>query len=99
MIKELKLKNNFFEQRHIKRLRRFAGGDTYVVIYLEMMLLSLENKGKLEYIGERNNIIEQISAELGYPTEEITRVFEILRRYKKIEGNIFEEIEFLEVRE
>ena len=35
----LKLKEGFFEQKIIKKLRKIAGGDTYVIIYLKMQLL------------------------------------------------------------
>lgn len=45
----LKLKNDFFRGKHIKMLRKIAGGDTYTIIYLKMMLLSLENDGYINY--------------------------------------------------
>lgn len=41
----LKLPENFFDAIEIKKLRRIAGGDTYTIIYLKMMLLSLKNNG------------------------------------------------------
>ena len=31
----LKLKDDFFNSREIKKLRRIAGGDTYTIIYLK----------------------------------------------------------------
>jgi len=43
----LKLKEDFFRDKWIKKLRRVAGGDTYTVIYLKMQLLSLKNEGLL----------------------------------------------------
>lgn len=47
----LKLEKNFFKDARIKKLRRLAGGDTYTIIYLKLMLLSLELEGKLVYEG------------------------------------------------
>ena len=38
----LKLKDDFFRQPKIKKLRQIAGGDTYTVIYLKLQLLSLQ---------------------------------------------------------
>lgn len=35
----LKLRDDFFDQAVIKKLRRMAGGDTYTIIYLKMQLL------------------------------------------------------------
>jgi predicted phage replisome organizer len=43
----LKLKNDFFKQREIKKLRAVAGGDTYTIIYLKLQLHSLNNMGKI----------------------------------------------------
>ena len=40
----LKLKDNFFKQKSIKKLRKMAGGDTFTIIYLKMQLLSLTNE-------------------------------------------------------
>jgi predicted phage replisome organizer len=47
----LKLEKNFFKDARIKKLRRLAGGDTYTIIYLKLMLLSIELEGKLVYEG------------------------------------------------
>ena len=43
----LKLKEDFFRQKEIKKLRKIAGGDTFTIIYLKLQLLSLQDNGKL----------------------------------------------------
>lgn len=43
----LKLHEDFFRQKDIKKLRQIAGGDTYTIIYLKMLLHSLSTSGKL----------------------------------------------------
>ncbi len=48
----LKLKEDFFTDKRIKRLRRISGGDTYTIIYLKLLLLSLKDSGKLYYDGQ-----------------------------------------------
>ena len=40
----LKLPDDFFRQKPIKKLRRIAGGDTYTIIYLKMLLVYLERR-------------------------------------------------------
>ena len=46
----LKLKDDFFRDKKMKKLRNIAGGDTYTIIYLKMQLLSLKNRQKsIEY--------------------------------------------------
>lgn len=60
----LKLKNDFFNNRQIKKLRRIAGGDTYTVIYLKLQLLSIDNGGIIEYKGTEKDIFEQLELEI-----------------------------------
>ncbi|NFO40823.1 hypothetical protein FDB42_12095 [Clostridium botulinum] len=60
----LKLKEDFFRQKEIKKLRRIAGGDTYTIIYLKMQLLSLKNEGILFFEGTEESFEEQISLEI-----------------------------------
>ena len=43
----LKLKDDFFQQRAIKKLRKLAGGDTFTIIYLKLQLLSLKDEGRI----------------------------------------------------
>jgi hypothetical protein len=47
----LRLKEDFFTDKRIKRLRRISGGETYTIIYLKLLLLSLKDSGKLYYDG------------------------------------------------
>ena len=60
----LKLKEDFFRNKKIKKLRKIAGGDTYTVIYLKMQLLSLQNEGTLIYEGVENSFAEEIALEI-----------------------------------
>ena len=58
----LKLKEDFFRQPRMKKLRKVAGGDTYTIIYLKMQLLSLENEGTLFFEGIEDDFIDSVSA-------------------------------------
>jgi len=60
----LKLKTDFFSEKAIKKLRKIAGGDTYTVIYLEMLLLSLKNNGKLYFDCIEDNFHEELALDL-----------------------------------
>lgn len=62
----LKLKTDFFRQKEIKKLRSIAGGDIYTIIYLKMLLYSLETDGFLYYEG----IDEDFSSELALALDE-----------------------------
>jgi predicted phage replisome organizer len=67
----LKLKNDFFQQREIKKLRRIAGGDTYTIIYLKMQLFSIKHEGIIKYEKTESNFIEQLSLELDEDVDNI----------------------------
>ena len=57
----LKLKEDFFTDKRIKRLRRISGGDTYTIIYLKLLLLSLKNSGKIYYDGVETDFIKELA--------------------------------------
>lgn len=60
----LKLKEDFFRDKRIKKLRRIAGGDTYTVIYLKLQLLSLKNNGVLIYEGIEESFEEEMALDI-----------------------------------
>ncbi len=57
----LKLMKDFFIQARIKKLRRIAGGDTYVIIYLKLMLLSINTDGVITFESIENTIEEELA--------------------------------------
>lgn len=60
----LKLKEDFFRDKRIKKLRRIAGGDTYTVIYLKLQLLSLKNNGALIFEGIEPTFEEEMALDI-----------------------------------
>jgi predicted phage replisome organizer len=83
----LQLKDDFFNQKEIKKLRKIAGGDTYTVIYLKMLLLSLKNDGKLYFDGVEENFAEEISLEIDEEIDNVKIVVMFL-----LKNNLIEEI-------
>ncbi len=67
----LKLPEDFFRQLPIKKLRRIAGGDTYTVIYLKMLLLSLKQDGRIYFEGVEENFSEELALELDEEEENV----------------------------
>nr|DAE43202.1 MAG TPA: replisome organizer protein [Caudoviricetes sp.] len=67
----LKLKENFFQDKTIKKLRKIAGGDTYTVIYLKLMLLGLKDGGKLFFDGVENSFHEELALEIDEDSENV----------------------------
>ena len=83
----LKLKDNFFNEPKIKKLRRIAGGDTYTVIYLKMMLLSIKNGGIIEFQGIEKTLQEELSLILDESDENIKATIVELTKLKMAESN------------
>lgn len=65
------MKDDFFRLKEIKKLRKVAGGDTFVIIYLKMILLSLKNDGGLIFEGIEQDFAEQISLEIDEDLENV----------------------------
>ncbi len=81
----LKLKNDFFNQREVKKLRRVAGGDTYTIIYLKMQLLSIKNDGIITFERTEEHLDEQLSLELDEDLENVRMTLSFLHSNGLIE--------------
>lgn len=67
----LKLKDDFFKSRKMKKLRKVAGGDTYTIIYLKLQLLSINNDGVIEFEGTDEDIFHQLSLDIDEEIDDI----------------------------
>lgn len=76
----LKLPENFFRRKEIKRLRRIAGGDTFTVIYQEMLLLAMNNSGLLSFDGFDETFAKEIALELDEDPDNVQMTVNYLLR-------------------
>ena len=76
----LKLTDNFFNEKEIKKMRRFAGGDTLVVIYLEMLLSAMKNEGVLRFVGLEESIAAEIALEIDEDVQNVEVALRFLER-------------------
>lgn len=67
----LKLHKDFFQRKEIKRLRKIAGGDTYTIIYLKMLLRSIMSEGKLYFDGLEENFAAEVALDLDESEENV----------------------------
>ena len=67
----LKLKEDFFESKRIKKLRKLAGGDTLTIIYLKMQLKSIKTDGVLSYTGLEKSFAEELALDLDENPEDV----------------------------
>ena len=81
----LKLKVDFFNDLRIKKLRKIAGGDTYSIIYLKMLLSSLENDGYIYHEGVESDFNEEIALKIDEDTDNVTVTTTYLLAHNLIE--------------
>ena len=67
----IQLAQDFFKSKEMKLLRKIAGGDTHTIIYLKMMLISLEDRGHIYYDGLADNLAEEIALVIDENVEDI----------------------------
>jgi predicted phage replisome organizer len=65
----LKLHDDFFSSKRIKKLRKL--GSDFVIIYLKMQLLSLQNNGILEYTGIEDNFSDEIALDIDEDADKV----------------------------
>ena len=76
----LKIQENFFTDLRIKKLRKLAGGDTYTIIYLKLMLSSLETEGIITYEGIEESLAEEIALLLDEEADNISVTLSFLQK-------------------
>ena len=60
----LRLHDDFFDSKRIKKLRRIAGGDTYIIIYLKLQLKAMKTDGLIEYTGLEPTFADELALDL-----------------------------------
>lgn len=89
----IQLKEGFFKQKEIKKLRKIAGGDTYTVIYLKMLLAAVKQGNKLFFEGVEDTFPEELALELDEDPENVKVTLSFLERQGLI--RVMGEDEFL----
>lgn len=94
-----KLEEKWFDRKEIKKLRRNAGGDTYTIIYLKMLLKSLQDGGKLYFEDFGESFAEEIALEIDEETENVKMTLIYLESHGLIVCNTPEEYELTSVKQ
>lgn len=95
----LKLSEDFFRQKEIKKLRRIAGGDTYTVIYLKMLLRSMEDGGKLYYEGYESDFASELALDIDEDVENVKMTVAFLIANGILHENTISEYEITTAKE
>ena len=81
----LKLKENFFEEKQIKYLRKLPDGDKLVIAYLKMQLKSLKTEGFIKYDSILPSNTEELSMILDEDINIVTLLIKALQQVGAIE--------------
>jgi len=67
----LKLNDDFFNSKRIKKMRRMAGGDTYTIIYLKLQLMAMKKDGVLTFSGLEPTFAEELALDLDEEVDDV----------------------------
>lgn len=83
----MKLPEDFFQSKRIKKLRNLAGGDTYTIIYLKMQLKALKTDGYLYFDGVMNDFAEEIALDIDENPDDVRVTIQYLLSVGLLETN------------
>jgi len=81
----LKLKEDFFSSKRIKKIRSIAGGDTYTIIYFKMLLKALKTDGFLYFDGVMNDFAEELALDIDEKPDDVKVTLQLLTSVGLIE--------------
>lgn len=83
----LKLQKTFFSDKKVKKMRQIAGGEIYTIIYLKLLLESLDNGGLIEFENICDSPTEELSLMIDETEDNIKACLVILEKLKLCEYN------------
>ena len=72
----LKLYEDFFESKRIKKLRKL--GETCLIIYIKLQLKALKTDGVIEFCRVEDDFIDELALDLNEPAEYVDRTMKFL---------------------
>ena len=81
----LKLKDDFFDEKYIKALRRLPQGDSLVIVYLKMQLKSLKTEGLIKYEQILPDAISELAMLLDEDENVVRLAIEALIKFGVVE--------------
>lgn len=81
----LRLKEDFFSSKRIKKLKSFEKGDTYIIIYLKMQLACIRKEGLLSFTGVEDDFAEEIALDIDEDPADVRFVIDYLSEKKLAE--------------
>lgn len=77
----LKLPKDWLKNARVKKLRSIAGGDTYTIIYLKLLLMSIGHDCKILYEGLEPTLAEELALKIDEKKENIEATLAYFKTY------------------
>lgn len=77
----LKLKDDIFSSRRIKKLRSLENGDLLFIVYLKLQLVAMHDEGNLKFLGLEDDFSTELALEIDEPLEAVETTIRFLRKY------------------
>lgn len=77
----LKLKDDIFTSRRIKKLRSLENGDLLFIVYLKLQLVAMHEGGNLKFLGLEDDFSRELALEIDEPLEAVETTIQFLRKY------------------
>jgi len=71
-VKFIKLELDFFDSPIVKKLRKYAGGDTYVILYQKIMTHAAKYDGHIKFNGYESNLAEELALILNESAKDLS---------------------------
>lgn len=78
----MQLSDEFFKSKEMKLLRRLPGGEEHTIIYLKLMLASLQDDGKIYFEGLADSLAEEMALIIDEDAEAVRMTLMFLEQKK-----------------
>lgn len=76
----LKLPEDFFGSKRVKRLRKEDDGDILLIIYLKLQLLAVKSDGRIKFEGLEDSFVDELALDIEENSELVGRCLTFLVR-------------------
>ena len=76
-----KMRADFFDSREIKRLQKIPGGDTYIVLYINLLSRSVKTEGCLHFDHVEATFAEELALILDSDANAVNFLLKFLHQY------------------
>lgn len=94
----LKLPKDWLKNARIKKLRKIAGGDTYTIIYLKLMLMSINHDCNIIFEGIEKTLEEELALKLDEEVDNVKMTLAFLKANDLIVENENHDCQMIEAR-